>query len=132
MVAGLVPKFSSVLTTIPQSVIGGATVSVFAMITMTGIRMITSQKFTMRSSTVVGLSVALGMGVTQVSGSLAGPGFPGWVTTVFGSSSVVLATMMAIFLNLILPKDPPEEEAQAHRVEAVIEEAAQKAERETQ
>ncbi|MCI5561736.1 MAG: purine permease [Intestinimonas massiliensis] len=132
LVAGLVPKFSSVLTTIPQSVIGGATVSVFAMITMTGIRMITSQKFTMRSSTVVGLSVALGMGVTQVSGSLAGPGFPGWVTTVFGSSSVVLATMMAIFLNLILPKDPPEEEAQAHRVEAVIEEAAQKAERETQ
>ena len=124
LVAGLVPKFSSVLTTIPQSVIGGATVSVFAMITMTGIRMITSQKFTMRSSTVVGLSVALGMGVTQVSGSLAGPGFPGWVTTVFGSSSVVLATMMAIFLNLILPK--------AHRVEAVIEEAAQKAERETQ
>ena len=132
LVAGLVPKFSSVLTTIPQSVIGGATVSVFAMITMTGIRMITSQKFTMRSSTVVGLSVALGMGVTQVSGSLAGPGFPGWVTTVFGSSSVVLATMMAIFLNLILPKDPPEEEAQAQRVEAVIEEAAQEAERETQ
>lgn len=75
------------------------------MITMTGIRMITSEPFTMRSSTVVGLSVALGMGVTQVSGSLAGPGFPGWVTTVFGSSSVVLATMMAIFLNLILPPD---------------------------
>jgi xanthine permease len=108
LVAGLVPKFASVLTTIPQSVIGGATISVFAMITMTGIRMITSEPFTMRSSTVVGLSVALGMGVTQVSGSLAGPGFPGWVTTVFGSSSVVLATMMAIFLNLILPPDKPQ------------------------
>ena len=132
LIAGFVPKFSALLTTIPQCVIGGATISVFATITMTGIRMITSQKFTMRSSTVVGLSVALGMGVTQVSGSLAGPGFPGWVTTVFGSSSVVLATMMAIFLNLILPKDPPEEEAQAQRVEAVIEEAAQEAERETQ
>ena len=105
LLAGLVPKFSSVLTTIPQSVIGGATISVFATITMTGMRMITSEPLTMRSCTVVGLSVALGMGVTLVSGSLAGPGFPDWVHTVFGSSSVVLSTLMAIFLNLILPKE---------------------------
>lgn len=105
LVAGLVPKFASVLTTIPQSVIGGATISVFAMITMTGMRMITSEDFTMRSSVVVGLSVAVGVGVVQVDGSLAGPGFPGWVTTVFGSSSVVLATLLAIILNLLLPKD---------------------------
>ena len=41
LVAGLVPKFASILTTIPQCVIGGATISVFATITMTGIRMIT-------------------------------------------------------------------------------------------
>ena len=38
LVAGLMPKFASLLTTIPQSVIGGATISVFAAITMTGIR----------------------------------------------------------------------------------------------
>ncbi len=107
LVAGLMPKFAAVLTTIPQCVIGGATLSVFATITMTGIRMITSEgQFTMRKSTVVGLSVALGVGITQVPGCLAGNGFPDWVSTVFGSSSVVVATMMAILLNLILPKDP--------------------------
>ena len=61
LVAGFVPKFAAVLATIPQSVIGGATISVFATITMTGVRMITSGKFTMRSSTVVGLSVALSL-----------------------------------------------------------------------
>ena len=107
LVAGLVPKFASLLTTIPQSVIGGATISVFATITMTGIRMITEGGFTPRKSAVMGLSVALGAGITQVSGSLAGPGFPGWVNTVFGSSSVVVATIMAILLNLILPKEEP-------------------------
>ncbi|MGN0975026.1 MAG: uracil-xanthine permease family protein [Gemmiger sp.] len=104
MAAGLVPKFSALLTTIPQCVIGGATISVFATITMTGIRMITQDGFTARDSTVVGLSVALGVGITQVSGCLAGPGFPAWVETVFGSSSVVVATIMAILLNQILPK----------------------------
>lgn len=61
LVAGLVPKFASILTTIPQCVIGGATISVFATITMTGIRMITEGGFTPRKSSVVGLSVALGV-----------------------------------------------------------------------
>ena len=108
LAAGLVPKFAAVLTTIPQCVIGGATLSVFATITMTGIRMITEGGFTARKSTVVGLSVALGVGITQVNGCLSGNGFPGWVATVFGSSSVVVATILAIILNLILPKDPEE------------------------
>ena len=105
-VAGFVPKIASILTTIPQSVIGGATVSVFAMITMTGVSMLTSERFDMRARTVVGLSVALGVGISQVQGCLAG--FPEWVTMVFGSSPVVVTAIMAIFLNLILPKPNPE------------------------
>ncbi len=105
LVAGLVPKLSAGLTTIPQAVIGGATISVFATITMTGIRMITSDHFSMRSSAVVGLSVALGVGITQVSGALQGPGFPVWVHTVFGSSPIVVTAIVAILLNLLLPKE---------------------------
>ena len=108
LVAGLMPKFAALLTTIPQSVIGGATISVFATITMTGVRMITEGGFTARKSSVVGLSVAMGVGITQVSGCLAGDGFPAWVNTVFGSSSVVVAAIMAILLNLILPKEKTE------------------------
>ena len=105
LVAGLMPKFASLLTTIPQCVIGGATISVFATITMTGIRMITEGGFTPRKSSVVGLSVALGVGITQVSGCLAGEGFPEWVNTVFGSSSVVVPTIVPITPNLVLPKE---------------------------
>ena len=106
LIAGLIPKFASILTTIPQSVIGGATISVFAMITMTGIKMISSAKLTPRNTAVVGLAVALGVGVTSVPGSLAG--FPTWVGTIFGTSSVVIATLVAITLNIILPKDKEE------------------------
>lgn len=104
LVAGLVPKFSAILTTIPQCVLGGATISVFASIAMTGIKLITSQPMTYRNTSIVGLAIAVGMGVTQASASLGT--FPNWVTTIFGKSPVVLATIVAIFLNQVLPKDP--------------------------
>ena len=103
LVAGLIPKFSSLLTTIPYCVLGGATVSVFASIAMTGIKLIASHPMDFRNTTVVGLAVALGMGVTQANAALAS--FPSWVTTIFGKSPVVLATITAIILNLILPKN---------------------------
>ena len=103
MIAGFVPKFSALLTTIPQCVLGGATISVFASIAMTGIKLIMRQEMNFRNSSIVGLSVALGMGITQAADSLAT--FPAWVTTIFGKSPVVIATLTAILLNLILPKE---------------------------
>ena len=103
LIAGILPKFSSILTTIPSCVLGGATVSVFATIAMTGIKLITQKPLTFRSTTIVGLSIAMGMGVTQASASLAQ--FPEWVTMIFGKSPVVLATICAVLLNLILPKE---------------------------
>lgn len=106
LIAGLIPKFSSILTTIPQCVLGGATVSVFASITMTGVKLITTEPLNYRNTTVVGLSIALGMGITQANAALAT--FPAWVTTVFGKTPVVVATIAAIILNLVLPKEKTE------------------------
>lgn len=103
LVAGLIPKFSSVLTTIPSCVLGGATVSVFASIAMTGVKLVTASPMNYRNTTIVGLAIALGMGITQANAALAS--FPAWVTTIFGRSPVVLATIVAIILNLVLPKD---------------------------
>lgn len=103
LLAGLVPKFSALLTTIPQCVIGGATISVFASITMTGIKLVASAGLTARNTAIVGLAVALGIGITQVPASLAM--FPSWVGSVFGSSSVVISTLVAVALNLVIPKD---------------------------
>ena len=105
LIAGLIPGLSAALTTIPQCVVGGATLSVFAQIAMTGVRLFTKDGMTARKTTVVGMSVALGVGITQVSGCLQGPGIPAWINTVFGSSSVVVATIMAIILNLTLPPE---------------------------
>ena len=103
IISGLVPKFASILTSIPQCVLGGATISVFAAITMTGVKMISSTKLTARNTAIVGLSIALGVGIVQVPDALAL--FPGWFISIFGKSSIVVTTIVAITLNLILPKD---------------------------
>lgn len=108
LIAGLIPKFSSLLTTIPYCVLGGATVSVFASIAMTGVKLITAAPMDFRNTTIVGLAIVLGMGITQASAALAS--FPDWVTTVFGKSPVVVAIMTAVVLNLILPKAKEQEE----------------------
>ena len=106
LIAGFVPKFSALLTTIPQCVLGGATISVFASIAMTGIKLIMLQEMNYRNTAIVGLSVALGMGITQAPAALAT--FPAWITTIFGKSPVVVATLVAILLNTILPKEKKE------------------------
>ncbi|HIR50800.1 MAG TPA: purine permease [Candidatus Avoscillospira avicola] len=101
--AGLIPKFSALLTTIPQCVLGGATVSVFASIAMTGMKLVSSAEMDYRNSSIVGLAAALGMGISQASSALSS--FPEWVTTIFGKSPVVVATLVAVVLNVILPKN---------------------------
>ena len=103
LLAGVVPKFSAVLTTIPQCVLGGATVAVFSTIAMTGMKLIASQELTARNTTIVGLSAALGVGISQASAALEQ--FPEAVTTIFGKSPVVIATLMAVLLNLVLPRE---------------------------
>lgn len=103
LLAGVSPKFAAVLTTIPQCVLGGATITVFSTIAMTGMKLIASQDLTARNTTIVGLSAALGVGISRASGALSQ--FPEAVTMIFGKSPVVIATLMAVLLNLLLPKE---------------------------
>ena len=107
LLAGVVPKISAILTTIPQCVLGGATVVVFSTIAMTGMKLISQEGITARNTTVVGLSAALGVGISQAAEALSQ--FPEAVTTIFGKSPVVIATLMAVLLTLVLPKENADE-----------------------
>ena len=107
LLAGVVPNISAILTTIPQCVLGGATVVVFSTIAMTGMKLISQEGITARNTTVVGLSAALGVGISQAAEALSQ--FPEAVTTIFGKSPVVIATLMAVLLNLVLPKENADE-----------------------
>ncbi len=106
LVAGLVPKFSAILTTIPQSVLGGATISVFASIAMTGMKLVVSEEMNYRNTSIVGLSAALGIGIADSSAAIST--FPQWFQVIFGQSPVVIATVVAVALNIMLPKQKKE------------------------
>ncbi|TFZ39390.1 purine permease [Soehngenia longivitae] len=117
LAAGFVPKFGAFMTSIPQCVIGGATISVFAQITMTGMKLIVQDEMSVRNTTIVGLGIALGMGITQIPAEGL-QYLPEWFRMVFASSPVVLATVVVFVLNLILPnKTLAEEEAERKAIE---------------
>lgn len=111
IIAGFIPKLSALLTTIPYPVIGGATLSVFAIISMNGLRLIAKQPLTYRNTNIVGISVAIGVGFANValeaynsvlSGKVEHLFINKDVYTVIGTSPVVLATICAVILNLVL------------------------------
>ena len=106
LIAGLVPKLSAILITIPQPVLGGATITVFGSIAMTGVRMLAREGLSPRSTFIAGLSVALAVGIPQISNAFAG--CPAWIGQIFGGSEVIIVALSAILLNLILPKEKKE------------------------
>lgn len=98
---GLELGFEAVLG---AQVIGGATIGVFATIGMNGVVMFSRHGLSQRDTTLMGLSIAFGTGIERTAGALAGAGFPAWVDTVFGGSSIAVAALVAVVLNLVLPR----------------------------
>lgn len=120
LLAGFVPKFGALMTTIPTSVLGGATVSIFGMITMTGFRLIIQEELTARNVTIVGLALAMGMGIATVPHSLNQ--FPEIVGMVLSNSPIVVAALVAFTLNIILPdKSLEDEEKERAQLETQLE-----------
>ncbi|EHF02535.1 MULTISPECIES: uracil-xanthine permease family protein [Olsenella] len=108
IVAGLIPKFGGLMTSIPNSVLGGATLSVFAAITMSGIQLITEQPLNYRNRMIVGVSLAVAVGLTNVPAVL---GFlPAEVASVITGSPIITGFVVSFLLNVIVPEDDSEAE----------------------
>ncbi len=102
LAAGFIPKFGALMTTIPQPVLGGATVTVFAAITMSGIELLTEQPMNYRNKMIVGIALALGTGIESVPTILQF--CPELVKNIFGSSLMV-SFIVVFLLNIIVPED---------------------------
>ncbi len=102
LAAGLIPKFGALMTTIPQPVLGGATVTVFAAITMSGIELLTEQPMNYRNKMIVGIALALGTGIESVPAILQF--CPQLIRNIFGSSLMV-SFIVVFLLNLLVPED---------------------------
>ena len=103
VLAGLSPKLAAVISIMPQSVLGGAAVMMFASIAVSGIKLLTKYGVTNRVVTIVSIAMGLGYGLGATAGALAG--LPQPVQLIFGGSGIVPAAVLAIILNIAIPKD---------------------------
>ncbi|SDF34705.1 uracil-xanthine permease family protein [Halorientalis regularis] len=101
LVLGFVPKVGAVVSAMPDAVLGGGALILFAMIFSSGARIIT-QNVTLdhRNSTILALSMALGLGVAFRPEILQQ--FPTEIQTLFGSA-LVTGGFTALVLNVVIP-----------------------------
>lgn len=109
VLAGLFPVFGAILATLPDAVLGGCTIMMFGSIVVSGIQMIGKCGYSQRNVTIVALSLSTGIGFTQVRELFNA--FPQIIQNVFAENCVAIVFIVAIVLNLVLPKDDKKENA---------------------
>ena len=108
ILCGFCPKLSALFSVMPQSVLGGAAVIMFAMILVSGIQSLTREPLDERNGLIVALAIGLGVGIGNVPAVLAQ--LPSWVGNIFAQNGIIMTFVIATVLNLILPKKKSEEE----------------------
>lgn len=107
ILGGIFPAIGTLLTTIPQCVLGGCTVMMFGSILFAGFGMMSRCGFSQRNMVIASLSLSVGLGFTQATQMFAI--FPQIVQTVFAENCVAVVFLLAVILNLVIPKDKEEE-----------------------
>ena len=103
ILCGLCPKLGAIVSIMPQSVLGGAAVMMFSSIVISGIQLITKDPLGPRNLSIVSVALGVGYGMGANPGILAHA--PQAVQLIFGGSGIVPAAMVAILLNILLPKE---------------------------
>ncbi len=96
----LVPKLGAVVSAMPDPVLGGAAVIMFALVASTGIRILAGVTLNRRNMLIIAISLGVGLGMALVPDSLQH--FPQSVRAML-EPGIVQAGFIAIILNLVLP-----------------------------
>ena len=113
ILGGIFPAVGTVLTTIPQAVLGGCTLMMFGSILFAGFGMMSECGFHNRNMVIVSLSLSVGLGFTSASQMFSI--FPQIVQTIFAENCVAVVFILAVLLNLILPQEEAPEKKQAEQ-----------------
>ncbi|MEM8602543.1 MAG: nucleobase:cation symporter-2 family protein [Cyanobacteria bacterium P01_H01_bin.121] len=99
---GLLPIVGGLFQSIPQPVLGGATLVMFGAIAVAGINIVASTEIDRRSLIIIAVSLGLGLGVVYVPEMMADK--PALLRNIF-SSGISTGGLTAILLNWLLPHD---------------------------
>ena len=108
IIAGLFPAVGAILATLPEAVLGGCTIMMFGTIVVSGMQMVAKCGFSQRNITILALSLSIGLGFTHVPQIFAG--FPQLFQTIFAENCVAVVFVLAIILNLVIPKEKEEQQ----------------------
>lgn len=103
ILAGLFPALSVLLSSLPEAVLGGCTIMMFGSIVVSGVRMLADCGYSQRNLTIAALSLSIGIGFTQAPAIFKM--FPVLVKNVFAENCVAVVFVLAVVLNLVLPKE---------------------------
>ena len=99
IVLGLLPKAAAIVAAIPQPVIGGASLAMFANVAVVGIQTLAKVDLRdNRNAVIVSTSIGLALLVTLKPGIVTV--MPSWLQIIFGSG-VTIGSLTAIILNLL-------------------------------
>jgi xanthine permease XanP len=103
----LFPVIGGILQAIPKPVLGGATLVMFAMVAVGGLKLLASYALDRRSSLITACAVGMAIGVMMVPEALAL--LPVWLKNIL-LSPVTSAGLTAVLLDLTLPGTHPAKE----------------------
>lgn len=116
ILAGFFPKLSALLSVMPQSVLGGAAVIMFAMIFVSGLQSLLSEGIEGRNGLIVALAIGIGVGIGNVPEAL--DQLPAFIGQVFAQNGIIMTFVIATVLNLVLPKDKDDTMENGEKVSA--------------
>lgn len=105
ILAGLVPPVGAFFASVPDPVLGGCTIMMFGTIMVSGVQMLARAGFTHRNTIIMALSLAIGIGTTTGSEVAIWSVFPKMVQDVFSGNCVAVVFLVAIILDILLPKN---------------------------
>lgn len=113
MIAAFVPKIGAIFNAMPASVLGGAVITVFAMILINGIKMISKAGFSDRNLIILGITFGLGLGLGSHPEAVVG--LPAALRFIF-QDTVACVCIISIIANLVFPPDEKDKEIAAEMV----------------
>ena len=106
ILAGLFPALGVLLASLPEAVLGGCTLMMFGSIVVSGVQMIANCGYNTRNVTIASLALSIGIGFTQTPAIFKI--FPDLIKNVFAENCVAVVFIVAMVLNIILPKEEEE------------------------
>ena len=103
ILCAFIPKLGAIVASIPNCVLGGAVILMFAMISISGLNLLIEDgKISDRTGLIVASSCAIGLGLSYCPEVMQY--LPQWFQNMF-SQAIVGGFVTAIILNIVLPKE---------------------------